>query len=263
MIADKLLQLALFDNPVCEVQKDGVRYVLRRNPVRAEEMSLSRAGKQASVEALVSDRNSYLAKHAKAAVSTAEKKVQAKISRLKASAWLRVECQQRTLKLITDELAREQQARLDGCYVIKTDLPASAASTQVVHDRYKDLTAVEMAFRTSKTTHLEMRPVYVRTAANTRGHVLVVMLAYVIRRELSRAWAKFNVTVEEGLAQLATLTSIEIKFDNGASCLRIPAPRKASEDLLNAIGVRMPVVLPHLETRVVTRKKLPSRYKLA
>jgi len=71
-----------------------------------------------------------------------------------------------------------------------------------VHDRYKDLTEVEMAFRTSKTVHLEMRPVYVRTEEHTRGHVLAVMLAYLIRRELSQAWQGLNVTVEEGLAQL-------------------------------------------------------------
>src|ERR1035441_8362823 len=37
------------------------------------------------------------------------------------------------------------------------DLPETVASKQVVHDRYKDLTEVEMAFRTSKTVHLEMR----------------------------------------------------------------------------------------------------------
>jgi hypothetical protein len=37
---------------------------------------------------------------------------------------------------------------------------------------------VETAFRTCKTSHLEVRPVFVRTEANTRGHVLVVMLAY-------------------------------------------------------------------------------------
>ena len=67
-------------------------------------------------------------------------------------------------------------ARLDGCYVIKTDLPETAASKQVVHDRYKDLTEVEMAFRTSKTVHLELRLVSVRTEDHTRGHVLAVML---------------------------------------------------------------------------------------
>jgi hypothetical protein len=262
LIAGGVLQLALFDDAVCEVQQEGVRYVLRRNPVRAEEMALSRAAKQARVESLVSERNGYLATHKKAKVSTAEKKVRAKISQLKAAAWLRVECQERTLKLVSDQEALEQEGRLDGCYVIKTDLPETVASKQVVHDRYKDLTAVEMAFRTSKTVHLEMRPVYVRTEAHTRGHVLVVMLAYLIRRELSRAWAKADVTVEEGLAQLATLSSIEIQVDKGASCLRIPKPGESSSDLLAAISVRLPEVLPHLGTRVVTRKSLPSRRKL-
>jgi transposase len=51
---------------------------------------------------------------------------------------------------------------------------------------------VETAFRTCKTTHLEVRPVFVRTEASTRGHVLVVMLAYLIVRALKRAWKDFD-----------------------------------------------------------------------
>ena len=78
-----------------------------------------------------------------------------------------------------------EAARLDGCYVLKTDLPRTVADTEVVHERYKDLALVEQAFRTCKTAHLEVRPVYVRTAASTRGHALVVMVAYAIIRECS------------------------------------------------------------------------------
>jgi hypothetical protein len=261
LLSGGVLQMALFDDSLCEVEQEGVRYVLRRNPVRAAEIAATRTGKQARVAALVEQRNLYLAKHAKAKVSTAEKNVLAKIARLKAAAWLRVECAGRTLKLVTEEAARTEAARLDGCYAIKTDLPETAASKQVVHDRYKDLTEVEMAFRTSKTVHLEMRPVYVRTEEHTRGHVLAVMLAYLIRRELSRAWEGLNVTVEEGLEQLATLCSMEVKVEGGASCLRIPTPRDGSRSLLQAAAVRAPEVLPHLETRVVTRRSLPSRRK--
>jgi hypothetical protein len=261
LLARGVLQMALFDDSLCEVAQEGVRYVLRRNPVRAAEMAATRAGKQASVALLVQQRNQYLTEHAKAKVSAAEKKVVAKIALLKVATWLRVESAGRSLKLVTDEAARTEAARLDGCYVIKTDLPATAASPQVVHDRYKDLTDVEMAFRTSKTAHLEMRPVYVRTEEHTRGHVLVVMLAFLIRRALSRAWAGLNVTVEEGLAQLATLCSMEVKVDGGASCLRIPTPRAESVALLKAASVRVPEVLPHWETRVVTRRSLPSRRK--
>jgi transposase len=105
-------------------------------------------------------------------------------------------------------VALQEASRLDGCYVLKTDLPESAAPKRWC-TRYKDLAQVEQAFRTCKTSHLETRPIYVRTAEHTRGHVLVVMLAYLIRRELSRAWASLDLTVEEGLHQLQTLCTTE------------------------------------------------------
>jgi hypothetical protein len=158
-------------------------------------------------------------------------------------------------------LALEEVSRLDGCYVIKTDLPETVVSPQVVHDRYKDLAEVEQAFRTCKTAHLETRPIHVRTEEHTRGHVLVVMLAYLIRRELSQAWAGLDVTVEEGLKQLGTLCSTEMKVEGGASCLRIPTPRSQSQALLEAAHIHLPEALPHREVRVVTRKKLPERRK--
>jgi hypothetical protein len=87
------------------------------------------------------------------------------------------------------------------------------------------------------------------------------MLAYLLRRELSRAWAALDVTVEEGLGHLQTLCSTEIKVKGGGSCLRIPTPRAVPRALLQALDLRPPTALPHTETRVVTRKKLPSRRK--
>jgi len=256
-----VLQMGLFDAQVCEVQQEGVRYILRRNPVRAAELAASRADKQARVARLLEERNSYLRQHLRAKLSTAEKTVRAKIGQLKIGAWLRAEPEGRSLKLTADEQALEEVSRLDGCYVIKTDLPETAASKELVHDRYKDLAEVEQAFRTCKTAHLETRPIHVRTAEHTRGHVLVVMLAYLIRRELSRAWASLDVTVEGGLEQLQTLCSTEMKVEGGASCLRIPTPRSQSRTLLKAADIHLPEALPHREVRVVTRKKLPERRK--
>jgi hypothetical protein len=261
LLAAGLMQMELFAAEVCEIQQEGVRYVLRRNPQRAEQLATSRADKQARVERLRQERNQYLAEHPRAKVATAEKVVRAKIAQLKIEAWLQAETEGRSLKLTVNQSALEEAARLDGCYVIKTDLPESAASKQVVHDRYKDLAAVEQAFRTCKTAHLETRPIYVRTAEHTRGHVLVVMLAYLIRRELSRAWAALDVTVEEGLHQLQALCSTEVKVKGGGSCLRIPTPSTAATALLAALKIRLPEALPHTETPVVTRKKLPERRK--
>jgi hypothetical protein len=40
-----VVQMSLFDLPLAEVQADGVRYILRRNPVRAAELAASRQSK--------------------------------------------------------------------------------------------------------------------------------------------------------------------------------------------------------------------------
>ena len=44
-----VLQMSLFDAELCEVEHEGVRYILRKNALRAEELSASRSDKQASV----------------------------------------------------------------------------------------------------------------------------------------------------------------------------------------------------------------------
>jgi hypothetical protein len=254
-----VLQMDLFDVELCEVSQDDVRYVLRRNPLRAEELSASRADKKAAVERVRENLDRYLREHPHAKTSTAESSVRAKIAQLKLDAWLTVEVEGRSLKLKVNQPVLDEISRLDGCYVLKTDLPQSAASKKVIHDRYKDLAEVEQAFRQCKTAHLEARPIYVRTAEHTRGHVLVVMLAYLIRRDLSPAWTTLDVTIEEGLNQLQTLCTTEISVEGGGSCLRIPTPSPSSLALLKALNIQLPKLLPHTETRVVTRKKLPER----
>jgi hypothetical protein len=261
LLAAGVIQMGLFSEELCQIEQDGVRYVLRRNPIRAGQLAASRADKLACVERRRQELNRYLDQHPRAGVATAEKTLREKIAKLQLQTWLEVEVQGRTLHLRVNQPALEQTARLDGCYVIKTDLPASTASPQVIHDRYKDLAEVEQAFRTCKTAHLETRPIYVRTAANTRGHVLVVMLAYLIRRELSRAWVALDMTVEEGLHQLQSLSSTEVRVEGGGSCLRIPQPNPAARRLLDALNLHVPDVLPHTDTPVVTRKKLPERRK--
>jgi len=48
----------------------------------------------------------------------------------------------------------QRKAKLDGCYVLKSDLAEQSATKETIHDRYKDLTLVESAFRSSKTVNL-------------------------------------------------------------------------------------------------------------
>jgi hypothetical protein len=260
LLKQRVLQMELFDETVGEVRDGGVRYILRRNPQRAADLEASRRDKQASVERLVAKKNRYLGEHPRARVETACREVTARAERLKVGAWLRVEAEGRALRPVVDQEVLGRACLLDGCYVIKTDLPVEAADAQTVHDRYQDLAEVERAFRTCKTAHLELRPVYVRTEESTRGHALVVMLAYLIVRALRRAWADLDVTVEEGLAQLATLCAMELSIPSrGITVHKIPRPRENSAQLIEAAQVRLPEAIPSLGARVVSRKGLPSR----
>lgn len=255
-----IFQMELFEEEVCEVLHEGVRYLLRRNPKRVEEIVGNREEKKRAIERLCQKKNVYLSEHPRAQVTPALNEVKGKIERLKIDRWLRVETDGSRLKLSEDDEALAEEARLDGCYVIKSDLPQEI-DKQTVHDRYKDLAEVEQAFRTCKTGLLEMRPWYVQLEKSTRGHALVVMLAYLITHYLQQAWADFDLTVEEGLKELSMLCSMEIRIKGQGSCHRIPMPRQTSAQLLQAAAVRLPHVLPCLGATVVSRKKLPSRRK--
>jgi len=263
LIKSGVLGLDMFCESVHEVldASHGIRYILRRNAQRAEELKATGQSKRKCIEQLVSEQNVYLLEHKGTEVSVALGKVSAKIEQLKAKTWLRVKSHGRALCLEYDEKALERESRLDGCYVIKTDVPQNIANKQIIHDRYKDLSEVESAFRTCKTAHLEMRPVYVQTEESTRGHVLVVMLAYLVARELSRRWASFDVTVQEGSSQLSMLCAMEMRVNNSITCLKLPKPCEETLKLLEAIGVTLPSALPHKGVNVVTKKQLHRKRK--
>lgn len=261
MIKRNVIQLGLFDEELCEIKHDGVRYILRKNPIRADEMANTRASKLAAVRDMAERQNQYLADHPLADEYKAWSLVLEKAGHLGLSDWVTVKARDRSILIEVDEEYAAEIAELDGCYVIKTDLPVEAADMDTVHARYKDLAQVESAFRNMKTGHLQVRPVYVRTTANTRGHVLVVMLAYLIVRELKRAWADFDLTVEEGLEHLKGLCAVEMKLKDGASCLRLPNPDHMSQQLLKSLDLRLPTALPSVNINVDTRKKIANRRK--
>jgi hypothetical protein len=250
-----VLQMSLFEDNICEVEQLQNRYILRRNPIRASEIATNRKEKQERIEKIIRDRNLYLSEHPKAKVETALKVVIEKIKRFKTDKWLKVESETRMLKLVIDEDALSKEAMLDGCYVIKSNLNKDV-DKQIIHDRYKDLAMVEEAFRTMKTGILEIRPWYVKTEKSTRGHAVVVMLAYLITHYLKQAWAGLDITVNEGLAGLSMLCSMEVVIKDKGSCHHIPTPRLLEAELLKAVNVSLPKVLPHIGTKVVSRKKL-------
>lgn len=259
LLDQKVLQLGLFDENVHEVlAQDGRRLVLRRNPVRQQEIQRTREQKRQSLEAALKTANAYLDEHPRAKVATQRRKLAARMESLKVQDWLKLTLKKQRLVLCLNASALETAAQLDGCYVVETDLKVHQADAQTIHDRYKDLAMVERDFRTLKTGHLEFRPWFVCTQDNTQAHALTSMLALKIRRHLERAWWPLEVTVEEGLRELETLCVMELIHPQSGEVVarQVPEASPRQKQLLDALKLGLPAAVPQSEVIVGTRKKI-------
>ena len=124
-----VLLMELFEDSLGEVIHEGVRYIVRRNPMRQKEIERTREAKLQRLEAFVSEENTYLAHHRKADPDIAARNITTRIAHLKMDAWVRAVREGRTVQLVVDEKARTGVAALDGCYVIKSERPTGRRST--------------------------------------------------------------------------------------------------------------------------------------
>ncbi|MCD4785278.1 MAG: hypothetical protein K8T10_15785 [Candidatus Eremiobacteraeota bacterium] len=77
--------MELFDVDVCEVTdtRDGVRYILRKNPYRGDEMARNRQSKIDAVEKKVARANLFLKEHSRAKATTQIKNLNTYVEKLK------------------------------------------------------------------------------------------------------------------------------------------------------------------------------------
>src|SRR3989441_8697197 len=108
-------QMDLFDQELAEVLTDeGIRYVLRRNPVRAQEVRDTRHAQLATLQALVAKHKHYRAEHPRAHVQGAWQKLVARAKTLRIADWVALTIEERTITLTVQTRAQQEAARLDG-----------------------------------------------------------------------------------------------------------------------------------------------------
>jgi transposase len=257
------ISLELFDESINEVViEDGKRYILKRNPVRADEIATSRASKLQSLRDFIAKKNEYVSSHPKSSLDIALRHIQRRSITLKIDSWVEysVDISSREIKLLVNDSKLKELSLLDGCYCITTNVSVAEMDKESVHSRYRDLSMVEEAFRSCKTGHLELRPIYVRKASRTRGHVFVVMLSYLLERSMRESWRGVDRTVEECLGDLSGLCGIRMSVQDREIYV-IPKPRGELRELFDLLGVPLPTILPRGVANVDTERKLPSRRK--
>ncbi len=94
----------------------------------------------------------------------------------------------------------DEEALLDGIYVIRTDQPATTIGPAAVVRAYKQLKVNEHAFKQMKAPELAIRPVHHRLEDRVRCHVFLCMLAYYVQFELAQRLAPMLFTDDTPLA---------------------------------------------------------------
>jgi hypothetical protein len=250
LMKNGVIQLSLFDSELHEVTDGPLRYVLRRNPKRALEVAATREDKLKRLKDDAEKETLYLSQHPAAAVEKAFERLKKTAEKLKISNIVKIEEEERRLRISIDSEKYEEAAHLDGCYVLKTDLPAEECDAKSIHDRYKDLAKVEKGFRTIKTGLLEVRPIWLRNEARTRGHVFVCMLAYMISREFAKLRTG-EETVQDLIAALNMVTELKIKA-GGETVVSIPEPPEKAAFIAQRLGIKF-------GTRKVPTKSVRSK----
>ena len=179
------LQLELFAHEnLAEVEKDGVRYVLCHNPNRQEQDGETRQ----RLLALTEEKLESLRRNVEAGRYKQKEEIARRLYN-----WINRWGMERFFTVQYDEgeflYARkteeiERYARLDGCYVIRSNSNAERQSTEALRERYKDLKYVEQAFRIMKTTDIQVRPIRHFNEPQVRGHIFACFLAYRVIWEL-------------------------------------------------------------------------------
>ncbi len=91
----------------------------------------------------------------------------------------------------------DQEAKLDGIYVLRTSEPAERLSAEDTVRSYKSLAEVERAFRCLKGIDLLVRPIRHRTEDRVPAHIFLCVLAYYVEWHLRWAWTPLLFEDEE------------------------------------------------------------------
>ena len=235
------IQLSLFDKDLIEVTQGDIRYILRRNDTRKAEIENTRNQKLEKIQKAIKTRNQYLKEHSKAKVETAIKNIEQQIVKLKVGHFASCQHQDRELTLVIEKEKLQEISLLDGCYVIKTNLCSEHATKEQVHSRYKDLAKVEFAFKTLKTTLIELRPIFLRKEKRTRGHVFACMLAYkIVKAMMDKFPAESTFTKDHIIGALDKIQYTHYQY-NGISVKRLPDKFLDDQEMiLKTLDIKLP-----------------------
>ena len=203
LVAEGTLQLSLFDEKnLLEIQSaeyPGERLMACYNPLLAEERKRKREDLLQSTEKALTRivKEAERRKHKPLLATEIALKVGKILGRYKMGKHFEHKIEDGKLSWERRREAIEQEAKLDGVYVIRTSETAEQLSAGDTVRGYKSLSQVERGFRCLKSLDLRIRPIHHRTEERVPAHIFLCMLAYYVEWHLRRVWAPLLFEDEE------------------------------------------------------------------
>ena len=285
MAEDGPLQLSLFDEQnlaeITHPDYPGERLAACRNPALAADRARTRGELLAATEKLLAPVIARVAAGRLTGAAEIGMAVGKVISKYNTRKHFTIEITDTSLAVTRNQARIEEEAALDGFYVLRTPIPAAELDAPGVVTAYKNLKYVERDFRHIKSDDLDLRPVFHRLEERVRAHVLICMLACYLTWHLRRAWAPLTFTDQDPpapgnpvaparrsaaaqakasaqhdpagqpyrsfrglLEHLATLTRNQVRFTGTRATVPVLAePTSTQRDAFELIGVPIPLTL--------------------
>jgi len=197
------LQLSLLDQKnlaeIASPDYPGERLMVCHNPLLEEERARKRRELLEATEKQLAKIAMEAARRTKKPLKPAEigVKVGKVLGRYKMGKHFQYTIGEGTFAWSRQEQSIEQEAKLDGIYVIRTSEAVERLSAAETVRSYKSLSQVERAFRSLKGIDLLVRPIRHRTEDRVPAHIFLCLLAYYVEWHMRRAWAPLLFEDEE------------------------------------------------------------------
>ena len=208
------LQLSLFDQrdlaEISDPAYPGERLIACRNPLMAAQRARTRnellaASERKLNEIAAATQRARNPLRGKARIAL---RVGSVLGRYKMRKHFRLSIEETSFACARDDASITREAALDGIYVVRTSVAATALASDEAVRAYKRLAQVERAFRSLKSVDLKIRPIHHRLEDRVRAHVFLCMLAYYVEWHMREALAPMLFDDDDPAAAEAARRSV-------------------------------------------------------
>src|SRR6201998_3286361 len=225
LVDSGILQLSLFDErDLASITADdypGERLIVCRNPELAVARRRKREDLLAATERDLAEIQNRVRRTQRPLRGTAKiaLKAGAIVGKYKMAKHFTLTITDADFSFARKQDAIEAEARLDGIYVIRTNLKAPTLDDSATVRAYKSLAQVERAIRSIKTVDLHIRPIFHWTPPRVRAHVFLCLLAYHVEWHLRQRLAPMLYDDAEKVTAEALRTSVVAKAQRSPSAI--------------------------------------------